>query len=126
MFFEKVLSFNGAWEKVNSNYSKELDDIKLALPEFINSYIIEKKKSKKLRLTSREIWEKVLGKKNWQPINKAIYTEADKRIKIDSLGPVKNEICVSIPLSHLEFFNRWFFLHSTIAVKYGIIGIDLS
>lgn len=37
MFFEKVLSFKGAWESINSNYTEELNDINVALPEFIET-----------------------------------------------------------------------------------------
>ena len=125
MFFEKVLSFKGAWEEVNNKYSDELTDVRKALPVFMNEFSKQKKKPEEERLTIRQIWENILKKNNWIPIERRIDTDSGKRIKIDSLGPVKNGICASIPLSHLEFFNQWFFLHSIIAAKYRIVNIPV-
>ena len=125
MFFENVISYRGAWENITKNHPTELEEISRCLPIFIREIRRQKRKQKKERLTSREIWEELLKEEGWGIIEREVYSDIGKKIRIDSLGPVKNGICASIPLSYLEFFNRWFYVHTIVAAKYGIIGIPI-
>ena len=125
MFFEKVISYKGAWKIINENHKDELNEIQNALPLFFEEFKKQKTNPPKKRCTTREIWEGLLTNKGWETIDKEVHSDTGKRIRIDSLGPVKKDICASIPLSYLEFFNRWFFVHTIVAAKYGIVGIPI-
>lgn len=123
MIINKVISYKNAWETINNENQKEIQDIIEALPELIDEYINSRNSDN--RLMYREIWEQKLISKGWQVIERIFYSEIGQRIAIGNIGPIKNNICVSVAFGHLEFLNRWLFQQSTLAVKYQIAKIPV-
>jgi hypothetical protein len=123
MIINKVISYKNAWKNLNEDNQAELEDIIEAIPEFIDDYIASRNSDN--RLMYKEIWEQKLISRGWQVIERVFFSETGQRISIGNIGPIKNNVCVSVAFGHLEFLNRWLFQQSTLAVKYQIARIPI-
>lgn len=123
MFITKVVSYKGAWEKVQAFHQAELSDILLALDDFISGKVHIESELK--RPLSRDMWEKALYDRGWELIDRTHYSDDGRRINIGRLGPTKSGLNASIPLGGFDNLSRWLFQQSTLAVKHGLIDIPI-
>lgn len=123
MFINKVLSYKNSWNEFSSSNQSELQDILIALPEFIKDYLATRDQS--VGPFFREIWDKKLFERDWQILERSFYTETGLRINVGSIGPIKNNVCASISFGNPDSLNRWLFQQSTIACKFNIARIPI-
>jgi hypothetical protein len=124
MIISKVLSYKGAWDKLQADHSAELEDIINSLPEYIEEYN-ENRKNESSFISSREFWDRIMFKKDWQISERTFFSEIGQRINIGSIGPVKNGVSATISFGHIDLLNRWLFQQTTLAGKYNIARIPI-
>lgn len=123
MIISKVITYKNAWDNLVQNHQTELNDILEALPEFIDEYIASRDADE--RPMFRDIWDEKLADRGWETIDSCFYTEDGQRIYIGNLGPIKNDVSVTISFGHIDFSNRWLFQQTTLAGKYGVAKIPI-
>ncbi|WP_300000536.1 hypothetical protein [uncultured Cedecea sp.] len=119
MYIDKVINYKHAWEKVSKNHIVELSEIQSALDDMFSENIEPEMKAE--RISQRDIWEKLMYKKDWELIDRTHYTADGARINVGRLGPTKNGLSVTLPFGSFDTISRWIFQQSTVAIKYGLI-----
>ncbi|HHG0424287.1 TPA: hypothetical protein ACPTCW_000874 [Yersinia enterocolitica] len=119
MYIDRVISYKHAWETVNNKHLIELSEIKSALDDMFSENIESEMKVE--RMSQRDIWEKLMYKRDWELIDRTHYTADGARINVGRLGPTKNGLSVTLPFGGFDIISRWIFQQSTVAIKYGLI-----
>ncbi|EGR0068553.1 hypothetical protein DMJ26_23955 [Vibrio parahaemolyticus] len=123
MYITKVVSYKGAWNKVQAIHQNELLDILSALEDFIEGRVhIE---SELRRPLSRDMWEKALYDRGWELIDRTHYSDDGRRINVGRLGPTKSGLNASLSFGSFDSLSRWLFQQSTLAVKHGLVEIPI-
>jgi len=127
MNIEQVLSYLGAWEKINHEYSVELSEIVSASTHFYSGTVkLEDDDNLRLRYGSKQHWEEAFMDAGWSPQTFVKYCSPDgKRISISSIGPTKNGICAQRNFGAVSELSRWLFSQVTLAVRYGVVEIPV-
>lgn len=119
MYIDKVISYKNAWEIVSEKHMAELSDIQSALDEFFSENIESEMQAE--RISQRDVWEKLMYKRDWELIDRTHYTADGVRLSVGRLGPTKNGLSATLPFGSFDPISRWIFQQSTVAVKYGLI-----
>ena len=127
MHIEEVVSYLGAWDKVNRTYHTELSEIVSAASKFyLGEVVIEGRDDERNRYGSRRHWEKAFMDLDWSPQAYTKLRSPDgKRLSISSLGPTKNRISAQRNFGHPSELARWLFHQGTLAVRYGVIELPV-
>ena len=127
MHIEEVVSYLGAWDKVNRTYQTELSEIVTAASKFyLGEVHIEGRDDARNRYGSKEHWEKAFMELDWSPQSYTKLRSPDgKRLSISSLGPTKNGISAQRVFGHSSELARWLFHQGTLAVRYGVVELPV-
>lgn len=122
MIIEQVVSYLGAWQRINRKNSIELNEILQAAD---NYYYDRVKINKGEDTFRRDFWEKALFDLGWKINEHTYYSPLGRRILLSSLGPVKNGLSAQTSLANPSWFHRWLFGQGTLAVRYGMVKIPI-
>ena len=127
MRIEKVLSYLGAWNKINHSYSLELSEIVSAATQFYSGRIqLEDEEDSRQRYDSKRHWEKAFIEVGWSPQSFIkIFSPDGKSIRISSIGPMKNGLCAQRNYGADSELSRWLFRQVTLAVRHGVVEIPV-
>jgi hypothetical protein len=127
MHIEEVVSYLGAWDKINRTYQTELSEIVSAASKFyLGEVEVEDRDDGRNRYGSREYWEKAFMDLDWSPQSFTKLRSPDgKRLSISSLGPTKNRISAQRNFGHPSELARWLFHQGTLAVRYGVVELPV-
>jgi hypothetical protein len=127
MRIEKVLSYLGAWNKINHSYSLELSEIVSAATQFYSGRIqLEDEEDSRQRYDSKWHWDKAFIEVGWSPQSFIkIFSPDGKSIRISSIGPMKNGLCAQRNYGADSELSRWLFRQVTLAVRHGVVEIPV-
>jgi hypothetical protein len=126
MQIHQVVSYLGAWDKLNRNHSVELTEILTATSNcFAGRVRIDERDERFLGSATRQLWEKALFDLRWTLNDQTFYSPAGRRVNLGSLGPSKNGISVQLNIGNPSWFHRWLFSQGALAVRYAQIRIPI-
>lgn len=120
----QVVSYLGAWKKIQRDHQAELAEIMAA----VSNYYTGKVKLEKEELrpsSSKALWDKALYDFHWIINEQTYFSPAGRRVHLGSLGPTKNGISVQINFGSPTWFHRWLFSQGALAVRYAGIKIPI-
>lgn len=126
MYVHQVVSYLGAWEKINRDHKSELVEILTAASNYYSGQvIIDEKDERFLGSRTRRLWEKALLDFHWTLNEQTYYSPAGKRVHLGLLGPSKNGISVQLNFGNPSWFHRWLFSQGALAVRYAQVRIPV-
>jgi len=126
MYIHQVVSYLGAWEKINRDHDIELNEIMTATSNYFSgSVIIDEDDDRASASNGRRHWEKALFDLQWNLNDQTYYSPAGRRVHIGSLGPSKNGISVQLNMGTASWFHRWLFSQGALAVRYAQVRIPV-
>ena len=124
MYVHQVVSYLGAWEKLNRDNKSELDEILTAASNYFAGRVFLDEKDDRLASSTRRLWEKALFDLQWHLNDQTYYSPAGKRVQL-GLGPSKNGISVQLNFGNPSWFHRWLFSQGALAVRYAQVRIPV-
>lgn len=127
MHINEVVSYLGAWDKVNTAHQTELSEIVSAASRFyFGEVATEENDDGRNRYGSRQHWDAAFLDLGWAPQSyKKLRSQDGKRLSISSLGPTKNKVSAQRNFGHASQLARWLFHQATLAVRHGVVEIPV-
>lgn len=124
MHIAQVVSYLGAWKKVQKDYMVELDEIIAAATNYYSGNVKLEKSDERFGVT-RALWEKALYDFSWVINDQTYFSPAGRKVHLGSLGPTKNGISVQINIGSPSWFHRWLFSQGSLAVRYAGVKVPI-
>lgn len=126
MYIHQVVSYLGAWEKLNRDHEAELAEILTATSNYFSGrVVVDDKDDRIVGFGTRRMWEKALFDLRWNLNDQTYYSPAGKRVHLGSLGPSKHGISVQLNFGNPSWFHRWLFSQGALAVRYAQVRIPV-
>lgn len=126
MHIVQVVSYLGAWKKVQKDYQSELDEIIAAATNYYGGKVqLEEGEERPGFGSSRALWEKALYDFSWIINDQIYFSPAGRRVHLGSLGPTKNGISVQLNFGNPTWFHRWLFSQGSLAVRYAGVKVPI-
>lgn len=120
----QVVSYLGAWKKIQRDYQTELTEILSAATNYYSGKV-KLENGEERPGGSRALWDKALYDFHWIINEQTYFSPAGRRIHLGSLGPTKNGISVQLNFGTPTWFHRWLFSQGSLAVRYAGLKIPI-
>jgi hypothetical protein len=135
MFFEQVISYGNAWDRLIEYFPNEVEDIRAAADALTAANIARAQVSRSLQPYHQEsgvtparidgCWSAAIRAKGWSEASSAVRGAAGRPIHMRGLGHVKNGISAGL-IRNRELLNRWLYTLAPIATRNGHIEIPIA
>lgn len=120
----QVVSYLGAWKKIQHDHQAELAEIMAAVSNYYTGKVKLDKAEERFNST-RALWDKALYDFHWIINEQTYFSPAGRRVHLGSLGPTKNGISVQLNFGNPTWFHRWLFSQGALAVRYAGVKIPI-
>ena len=101
MHIHQVVSYLGAWNKINREHQAELSEILVASNNYFSGKVkIDDKDDRGMGSLPHRYWDKALFDLGWTLNDQTYYSPTGKRVHLGSLGPTKNGISVQLNIGN--------------------------
>jgi hypothetical protein len=127
MHIKEVISYLGAWEKINHDYHAELFEVVLASSTYYRGEVI-REDSDHVGPWHPDMarWQKSFLALGWSPQAAIEVCSPDgEMLKISSLGPTKNKVTASYSHSNRMHLPTWLYRFGVLAFRYRVTEIPI-
>jgi hypothetical protein len=121
----QVVSYLGAWKKLQKEFLGELNEIIAAATNYYSGKVKLDEGEERPGGNIRALWGKALYDFSWTINDQTYFSPAGRRVHLGSLGPTKNGISVQINFGNPTWFHRWLFSQGSLAVRYAGVKIPI-
>lgn len=135
MFISQVVSYGGAWERLNSDCTKQLSDIHKAVSGLTVDSIRETKLSRPFPSSASALasayrvdacWQKLIEERQWfQPPRRGLEQGPGRHVSMRMLGHLDQRVSIAY-VKHRDILNRWLYTVAPIAVRSGHVDIPVA
>lgn len=125
MYITKVVTYNGAWQTLVSNHEETLQEIISAL-DAIFPFLYE---SRTRRMASpglshhRDYWHRLFRERGWTDL--PTVSNRGAKVNLKTMGPTNQYISVTYPFNGIDFFTKWLFNLTIVALRNEVIEIPI-